>query len=276
MTPKLIFLDVDGTLTFPGSYKIPDSAIEALQSAQANGHHIFLCTGRNVPMITPLMEKFPFEGAVGGSGSTIMIGDQIIYDCPMEMEDFRTAMRMLEENHVYRTIESRYGAWCDAGIGKFLAKQSGGNSELERLRKATEQDLGMKPMNEYPGCPIYKILFVCESLGQLEPARAALGEKYHFMIQDITPESGCINGEITGSEYNKGSGIRMTADAIGFDLKNTIGFGDSMNDIEMIRTVGFSVCMGNGSPTLKAMSDMICPSLEQDGLAKAFLKLGLI
>ncbi|MBQ6342367.1 MAG: HAD family hydrolase [Anaerolineaceae bacterium] len=276
MTPKLIFLDVDGTLTLPGSYIIPESAMESLRRAQANGHHLFLCTGRNVPMITPLLEKFPFEGAVGGSGATILIGDHIIYDCPMEMEDFRTAMKLLEENHVYRTIESKYGAWCDAGIGEFLSKQSGGNSELERMRKAVEQDLGMKPMNEYPGCPIYKILFICESLAQLEPARAALGEKYHFMIQDAKPGSGCINGEITGSEYDKGSGIRMAADALGFDLKDTIGFGDSMNDVEMIQTVGFSVCMENGSPTLKAMSDMVCPSVEQDGLAKAFKTLGLI
>ena len=48
------------------------------------------------------------------------------------------------------------------------------------------------------------------------------------------------------------------------------------NDKEMIETVGFSVCMENGSPNLKAISDMVCPAVEEDGLAWAFEKLGLI
>ena len=58
-------------------------------------------------------------------------------------------------------------------------------------------------------------------------------------------------------------------------MENTIGFGDSMNDIEMIRTVATSVCMANGSKALQAESDIICPAVTEDGLAKAFKDLGL-
>ena len=61
-----------------------------------------------------------------------------------------------------------------------------------------------------------------------------------------------------------------------FTLPNTVGFGDSMNDLDMLKVVGTSVCMENGSPQLKAMSDMVCPSVEENGLADAFKKLGLI
>ena len=49
-----------------------------------------------------------------------------------------------------------------------------------------------------------------------------------------------------------------------------------MNDLEMIETVGTSVCMDNGSPKLKALSDLVCPAVEADGLAWAFEKLGLL
>ncbi len=34
--------------------------------------------------------------------------------------------------------------------------------------------------------------------------------------------------------------------------------------------------MDNGSPLLKAKSHMVCPAVEEDGLAVAFQKLGLI
>ena len=49
-----------------------------------------------------------------------------------------------------------------------------------------------------------------------------------------------------------------------------------MNDLEMIETVGTSVCMDNGSPKLKEVSDIVCPAVDADGLAIAFEQLGLI
>jgi hypothetical protein len=49
-----------------------------------------------------------------------------------------------------------------------------------------------------------------------------------------------------------------------------------MNDLEMIETVGMSVCMENGSPLLKQKSKMVCPAVQDDGLAKAFEQLGLV
>ena len=43
---KIIFIDVDGTLT---NYEnqIPPSAVDAIKAARANGHKIYLCTGRS-------------------------------------------------------------------------------------------------------------------------------------------------------------------------------------------------------------------------------------
>ena len=69
--------------------------------------------------------------------------------------------------------------------------------------------------------------------------------------------------------------MRCIAEKLGVPLSETVGFGDSMNDLEMIQTVGLSVCMDNGSPALKECSDLVCPSVERDGLAWAFRHLGL-
>ena len=38
MGKKLIFLDIDGTLTEPGSNYPPESALKAIRGAQAKGH----------------------------------------------------------------------------------------------------------------------------------------------------------------------------------------------------------------------------------------------
>ena len=75
---------------------------------------------------------------------------------------------------------------------------------------------------------------------------------------------------------DKGRGVALVAKALGADMADTVGFGDSMNDLEMIETVGTSVWMANGSPQLKKRSQIVCPSVQEDGLAKAFQDLGLV
>ena len=130
-------------------------------------------------------------------------------------------------------------------------------------------------MADYDGRPIYKVVFMCTEAAQLEPARAALEKNYHFVVQDVAAHH-CLNGEIIHRAFDKGKGVRIVAEAFGFDIADTLGFGDSMNDLEMIQTVGTSVCMDNGSPALKAISSLVCPAVEDDGLAWAFGKLGLV
>ena len=274
MKQKLIFLDIDGTLTPAGSNTPPASAMEAIRKAQKNGHKVFLCTGRNPAMMAPVL-ALGFEGAVAGAGGYVFAGDEVLFDCPMTQEQFETGMKLLKETGVLRTIEARDATWGDEDLGDFLAQAGEGNSELMRWRKALAEQLNIRPMSEYDGSPIYKIVFMCSEAKQLEPARRALEKDFNFVVQDLAAFS-CLNGELINRKFDKGRGVRIIADHYGVGIEDTIGFGDSMNDLEMIETVGTSVCMDNGSPALKEISDMVCPAVEADGLAWAFEKLGLI
>ena len=274
MSGKLIFLDIDGTLTPAGSNTPPESAMKAVRMAQANGHKVFLCTGRNPAMLEPVL-RLGFEGAVAGAGGYVFAGDRVLFDCPMPAEELETGLRLLRENGVFRTIEAKDATWGDEDLGDFLAQAGEGNSELVRWRRALAEQLNIRPMSEYDGRPVYKIVFMCREAKQLEPARRALEDRYQFVVQDVAAHH-CLNGELINRKFDKGRGVRIVAEAFGTGLEDTIGFGDSMNDLEMIETVGCSVCMGNGSPALKEKSDMVCPGVEEDGLYQAFEKLGLI
>ena len=143
-----------------------------------------------------------------------------------------------------------------------------------RWRKALAEQLNIRPMQEYDGRPIYKVVFMCRTADQLVPVREALEKDYLFAVQDVAAHN-CLNGEIINRAFDKGKGVRIVAELLGFPIEDTIGFGDSVNDREMIETVGYSVCMENGSPSMKSISDLICPAVEEDGLAWAFEKLGL-
>ena len=96
MNRKIIFLDIDGTLTPAGSNTPPESAMRAVRAAQANGHLVFLCTGRNPAMLAPVL-ALGFEGAVAGAGGYVFAGDRVLFDCPMTQEQLDTGMRLLKE-----------------------------------------------------------------------------------------------------------------------------------------------------------------------------------
>ena len=273
MNKKLVFIDIDGTLTSPGSNIPPESAQRAIRKARAAGHKVFLCTGRNPAMLSPVL-VYGFDGAVASGGGYVFCDDRVLFDCPMTPEQQEKALRLFAENGVFRTIEAKDASYCDDGMGEFLERITGGNSELLRWRKALEQELGIGPIRLYDGRPIYKIVFMCEKREQLQPAKEALEGEFNFLVQDVS-DGTYVNGELVNRRFDKGSGVRLVAEHLGFAREDCIGFGDSMNDLEMIQNVGVSVCMSNGSPELKKRCTMVCPPVEEDGLAAAFEKLGL-
>lgn len=273
---KIIFLDIDGTLTEPGSNEPPESALEAIGRARKEGHYVFLCTGRNYEMLRPLL-RYDFDGVIASSGGYIVCRDEVIYDCPMTEEQKRSAMEVLEKNGIFRTVECVDGAYTDEGFKDFLRSHAGegGNSELLRWREQIEKSLNIRPMKEYSGQPIYKIVLMSPSLERLSEPQRVLAADFNFCIQDGN-EGGFINGEVIRKEYDKGKAVRKVCDYLRIPLGDSVAFGDSMNDREMMETAGLSICMENGSEDLKKIADEICPSVRDDGIHAAFLKHRLI
>lgn len=270
MERKLIFLDIDGTLTEPGKNVPPDSAIEAVRSARANGHRVVLASGRSYGMLSPLL-RYGFDGLVGSAGGYIMYGGQVVYDCPMTSAQQELVLDVFQRNGVFRTVEGRDNSYTDEAFKDFLREtaQAEGNSELLRWREQIESELGIRPMAEYRGEPIYKVGFVSRDAAGLREPMRVLGNSFDFCIQG-TDQFGAINGELINKAFNKGLAVERLCEYLDVPIDDTIAFGDSMNDLEMIQTVGLGVCMGNGSEALKKIADEVCPPVGEDGLYKTF------
>ncbi len=267
---KIIFLDIDGTLTEPGKNIPPQSAQDAIAKARAKGHLVFLCTGRNLGMLSPVLEHGTYDGIVGSSGGYVQVGDKVIYDCPMTPEQKEKVLDVFERNGVYRTVECRDQSYTDESFKEFLRENSteGGNSELLRWREAVESSLDIRPMAEYKGGPIYKLVFMARSEESLKEPEELLGDEFTLVIQGKMHT--IINGELINKAFDKGQAVKKVAEYLNIPMEDTVGYGDSMNDLEMIEVVGHSVCMENGNEELKKISDEVCPSVTEDGLAKSF------
>ncbi|MDO4170847.1 MAG: HAD family hydrolase [Lachnospiraceae bacterium] len=275
MDRRIIFLDIDGTLTEPGSNIPPDSALVAVRKAQQQGHYVCLCTGRNYEMLSPLLQ-YGFDGVIASSGGYIECQGKMIYDCPMTETQRHSVMEILKKNGVYRTIECINGAYTDEGFKDFLREHANekSNSELLRWREKIEDSLNILPMKTYQNQPIYKIVFMCQNKEQLDEPISVLERDFMFCVQE-PDQYGIVNGELINRKFDKGRGVERVCEYFKIPIKRSIAFGDSMNDLEMLETSGFGVCMKNGSEQLKKVADDICQSVTENGLYHAFEKYGL-
>ena len=276
MDQKLIFLDIDGTLTEPGKNVPPASAVEAVRRARGKGHKVVLCSGRNYGMLSPVLE-FGFDGLVASAGGYIEYDGQVVYDCPMTPKQQARVLDVFKESGIYRTIGGRNSSYTDEGFKEFLAQntQSKANSELLRWRIQIENELDIRPMSEYDGEPIYGMAFMSRGAERLKKPMEVLEEEFDFCIQD-EDACGIVNGELASKAFNKGKAVERLCEFLGIFRTDTIAVGDSMNDLEMLQAVETSICMENGSPSLKKIADIVCPAVTEDGLYRVFEKLQLI
>ena len=280
MEQKLVFLDIDGTLLTPGELLVPPSAVDAMRKARANGHKLFLCTGRNLRMTQPLLE-YGFDGAVCSAGGYVFCDGQVLVDLPMEPELAAGVQAALERHGVECTLEARdatYGGMEMIKRWSFTHKQTGPlNSEAARWRKAMEDGMSLEPLSAYKGEPLYKIVFIAEREQDLDEAKQLYSAQFVFCESKLDGiDGGFVNGELINRRFDKGRGIKAICKYLGKPLGSTIGFGDSDNDLQMTDVAGISVCMANGSESLKQRCDRIAPSVYEDGIAREFAALGLI
>jgi len=74
---------------------------------------------------------------------------------------------------------------------------------------------------------------------------------------------------IKDKRINKGEGLKTISEIIEVDLSDFAAIGDSNNDIEMLKTVGMGIAVGNASDALKQVADVVVESAYGSGVLEA-------
>lgn len=90
----------------------------------------------------------------------------------------------------------------------------------------------------------------------------------------LEPVSGGVgNMELTRSDVTKGRMLCEFAARAGIKREEIMAFGDSGNDIAMLKAAGVGIAMANATPDVKQAADRVAKSNEENGVADEIGKL---
>lgn len=256
---NVLFFDIDGTLIdgVNGICDIPQSVVEELERLHGEGHKLVVCSGRPYAMIGQNLRLPVFDAYVMCNGAHVEADGKTIFENVLGAGLARHYVELFEElgmeymmqtaHHIYmdqsfRTIRDFFAGF---GTPDIFTIEFNRDEVLERTLKleahATEET--------------YRLMLAHMEKNSAFTARMDGNGTYNAF-------------EIFSPTISKAVGINKVLDYYDVRVEDTFGFGDGINDLEMIRLVGCGVAMGNACEELKAAADTVCGSVVDDGLAR--------
>ena len=256
-----LFFDIDGTLVSFKTHEIPPSTILALTQAKANGHKVFIATGRPPLIITNLGAiEHLIDGYVTINGALCFVGDKVIRCKDIPKKEACLVTRDAQEKG--------YGIIVVGEQDVAVLDPKGEVDRIFRGEIAVENLDQARPIEEVMEQRILQLTpFFSSDYEEILMARipCCTSGRWHPAFTDITAMGA-----------DKGEGILAMAAHLGLDPKLTMAFGDGGNDKSMIRRAGISVAMGNALDSLKLEADYVTTSVDEDGVLNALRHFELI
>ena len=76
--------------------------------------------------------------------------------------------------------------------------------------------------------------------------------------------------------HSKLNGVRKGCELLGIDVEEVVAFGDSDNDVRMLRGVGKGVAVANASLLAMQAADFVTEAPHADGVIEGLLRLGIL
>lgn len=272
MDNNFLFFDIDGTLIDPSTRTTPRSAAKAIKEVKSNGGLIFICSGRPYYEI---QDTFGIErnGAVFASGAGFELDGRLVLKRVFDPQLARVIMKKAEECHVgynLLCLERGYSdpLWRDMVYEPLKNLPA---SIANRLLIHPFYLVGNYPVAKYADEDIFKI-----NVQYFPDSDRASFREFIEPLTTYVPVNSQANRSNSGAEIspidvNKGTGVLMVVTHYHGNMENTYGFGDSLNDLEMIKECAHGVVMGNGQEELKEYADYITTDVDKDGIRNALL-----
>ncbi|MET9226819.1 HAD family hydrolase [Lentzea sp. NPDC003310] len=249
--PRLVALDIDGTLTGVGSNDVPPAVKAAITRAAEHGAHVVLCTGRSLIGITEIAPQLPVSLALCSNGAVWWdpalgeVTKRVTFDPGPTIK----ALQALLPGAVFATERTGVG---NLSLGEFLPGDLWGET-----RQATFEEMAV---------PTSRLV-----MRWLDRTPAELS----FAVKDL--ELPGVEWSVDHTEawltavppnVSKGTALDELCASLGIRPADALAIGDGSNDVEMLTWAGRGVAMGQAPAHVQAVADEVAPTVLEDGAAR--------
>ena len=264
---KLVFADMDDTFVAPDK-TIPAENLRVLDELAARGIGLVPCTGRSVVGLPPELLAHPCVSYAVCGGGALTYDVRANRPLAVELIDAATVRALYDEvsacactfdlftpdGRVLSSAE-RWPYFARLDVSEPLRQML--YSLRTRVDGTTRELVEATP-------EVCRITICCVGEGDVERVWEAARSHPELTSVSSTP----CNVEITRAGVDKGSALRGLCERLGVDVADTVAFGDSGNDVAMLRAAGDGVAVANAVPACLEAADHVAPSCGEAGVAR--------
>ena len=257
MQHKIIFFDVDGTLTSYKDGTISTATKQALAKLKKNGFIIVAATGRPFSMCHELI-ALGIDTFITANGGYVIHKNRCIHKIKMNQNIVQQVSHFaLQQQHAL----TYYSHILQMNTIQTPIVQQ---ALYETLGLCTFPPIAQNndSLETYLLC-----LFVTDE--QLAPYKkqfpALTFRRWHTNIVNVLERN-----------VSKSDAIMQVLQHFGLSNTQAIAFGDGNNDIDMLQIADIGIAMGNATENLKAISNFVTEDSHEDGIVLALKHYKLI
>ena len=288
---KIVTVDLDGTL-LNSAGEVSDYTKDIIQKSINRGTDVILASGRPINSVESIAYEIGSKNyLISGNGAIVydIAKKEVIYDRFLNKEQVLNIVRICEENSIYCNVYTEM---------EVIAKSLNYNVLFYYKENARKAEGKRTNINIVPN--MYKYI---EELSQERFLKVTVCDDNRMIFNSIIRKLKLINDidvldvshmsrkvikdgtsqipieyyytEITNKNVNKWTAIEFLLNKLHIQREAVIGIGDNVNDKEMIENAGLGVAMGNSSPEMKAIADVVVSDNNSEGVAEVIKKFVL-
>lgn len=259
---KLIASDIDGTLIQDSTPDLYPEMVQTIRELHERGIQFCAASGRQYGSLSNVFREVACEIAfITENGALVRYRGENISVTPMKREYAEELMGMLRPYYgeCETILSTSTGSYVESKSQDFVDLLTYGyHNTFHRVKDVldTRED----------------IIKICV---YRKNSIRSLGESCF-----IPAWEGRLNACIAGEEWvdfmdasvDKGNALKFLMDYFHVAPSETMAFGDSNNDIGMIRAAGIGYAVDSAAPEVKQEADHICPDWRKKGVWKVIRK----
>ncbi|PKM47325.1 MAG: Cof-type HAD-IIB family hydrolase [Firmicutes bacterium HGW-Firmicutes-8] len=262
---KLIAVDLDDTL-LDDDLRVSLRTRQALKKAAEKGMIVTIATGRMYRSALPMALDLNIGGPIityQGALVKNSCSGEVLVDRPVPLDLARIVLAEGYKAGVHMNVYLNDTLLIDS-----ITPEGAGYAKLAQVEMVPVGSL-LEFLKNDPT----KVLYIADP-SLLDRLKGELQKKFAQSLYITKSKPNYL--EFMHPQATKGRALKALVERCGIARDETMAFGDSYNDLDMIEFAGMGVAMGNAPEDVKKKADYVTSTNNDDGVAEVIEKYVLL